>query len=215
MSSTIVIIGAGQAGLQIAESLRQEGREGRVLLLGEEPHAPTGRRCRRSGWPSRRRSAGLRSAAPRRSSDAGSRCTAGVRVAAVDLVRQQLTLADGEVIGWDGLAFATGARLRQLPVPGAELSGVLGLRTIEDAMAIGAAIERCVAAGRPLVVIGGGFIGLEVAATARKRGAEVVVIEGLPRLMSRVVAPIVSVRTCAWRARRAHRARRERHGTGR
>ena len=193
MSSTIVIIGAGQAGLQIAESLRQEGHEGRVLLLGEEPHAPYNRPPLSKKWLAEQAPvSGLAIRGPEALERRRIEMRTGVRVAAVDLTRQQLTLADGEVIGWDGLAFATGARLRQLPVPGAELSGVLGLRTIEDAMAIGAAIERCVAAGRPLVVIGGGFIGLEVAATARKRGAEVVVIEGLPRLMSRVVAPIVS-----------------------
>ncbi|MFO1265412.1 MAG: FAD-dependent oxidoreductase [Steroidobacteraceae bacterium] len=193
MSKPIVIIGAGQAGLQVAESLRQEGHEGRVLLLGEEPHAPYNRPPLSKKWLAEQAPvSGLAIRGPEALERRRIELRTGVRVAAVDCGRQQLRLADGEVIDWDGLAFATGARLRPLPVPGAGLAGVLGLRTIEDAMAIGAAIDRCVAAGRPLVVIGGGFIGLEVAATARKRGAEVVVLEGLPRLMSRVVAPIVS-----------------------
>jgi 3-phenylpropionate/trans-cinnamate dioxygenase ferredoxin reductase subunit len=193
VSKPIVIVGAGQAGLQIAESLRQEGHEGRVLLLGEEPHAPYNRPPLSKKWLAEQAPvSGLAIRGPEALERRRIELRTGVRVTAVDADRQQLRLADGETIDWDGLAFATGARLRPLPVPGAELGGVLGLRTIEDAMAIGAAIERCVANGQPLVVIGGGFIGLEVAATARKRGAAVVVLEGLPRLMSRVVAPIVS-----------------------
>ena len=85
---------------------------------------------------------------------------------------------------------------------GGELGGVLGLRSLEDAGAIAAGLENCRALGLPLVVIGGGFIGLEVAAAARKRGVAVTVLEGLSRLMSRVVAPIVS--EAAERVHRGH-----------
>jgi 3-phenylpropionate/trans-cinnamate dioxygenase ferredoxin reductase component len=87
-------------------------------------------------------------------------------------------------------------------LPGPPLRGVFGVRTLDDAQALAAAFETCVASGAPLVVIGGGFIGLEVAATARKRGLEVIVLEGLGRLMSRVVAPIVS--EAALRVHQAH-----------
>ncbi len=206
MSQTVLIIGAGQAGLQIAESLRQEGHEGRILLLGEEPHAPYNRPPLSKKWLAERAPAsGLAIRGPEALERRRIELRTGARVASVDLERRQARLADGEIIGWDGLAFATGARLRPLPVPGADLAGVLGLRTIDDAMAIGSAIDRCIAQGRPLVVIGGGFIGLEVAATARKRGAEVVVLEGLPRLMSRVLAPIVS--DAFARVHRAHGVR--------
>jgi 3-phenylpropionate/trans-cinnamate dioxygenase ferredoxin reductase subunit len=85
--------------------------------------------------------------------------------------------------------------LRTLTIPGASLSGVLGLKTVDDALALAAALDDCMARTQPLVVIGGGFIGLEVAASARKRGLTVTVLEGLSRLMSRVVAPIVSEAT--------------------
>ena len=92
-------------------------------------------------------------------------------------------------------------------MPGGQLAGVLGLKTIEDALHIASALDECRARGQPLVVIGGGFIGLEVAATARKRGVEVTVLEGLERLMSRVVAPIVS--TAALRLHESHGVRFE------
>jgi 3-phenylpropionate/trans-cinnamate dioxygenase ferredoxin reductase subunit len=193
MSNPIVIVGAGQAGLQIAESLRQEGYEGRLLLIGEEPHAPYNRPPLSKKWLAERAPiTGLAIRGPEALERRRIELRTGAAVRAVDIVRRTLTLADGETLEWEALGFATGARLRPLPLPGADLQGVFGLRTIEDAMAIGGAIDHCVERGEPLVVIGGGFIGLEVAATARKRGAEVVVLEGLPRLMSRVVAPIVS-----------------------
>ncbi len=193
MSRPIIIVGAGQAGLQIAESLRQEGYAGRLLLLGEEPHAPYNRPPLSKKWLADQAPAsGLAMRGPDALERRRIELRTGTQVRGVDTARQTLTLASGEALDWDGLALATGARLRPLAVPGAELAGVHGLRTIDDAIAIGGAIDRCVERGLPLVVIGGGFIGLEVAATARKRGAEVIVMEGLPRLMSRVVAPIVS-----------------------
>ncbi len=114
------------------------------------------------------------------------------RVQNIDRKRRELQLADGTRLSYGMLALATGSLPRTLPVPGASLSGVLALRGIADSLAIGAAIRRCAAEGRRVVVIGGGFIGLEVAAGARKLGAEVTVLEGLPRLMSRVTAPVVS-----------------------
>ena len=179
--------------MQVAESLRQEGYEGRLLLLGEEPHPPYNRPPLSKKWLADKAPvSGLAMRGPEALERRRIELRTGVQVRDVDCAAQTLRLANDEVIEWDGLALATGARLRPLPVPGADLAGVYGLRTIEDAMAIGGALDRCVEQGRPLIVIGGGFIGLEVAATARKRGAEVVVLEGLPRLMSRVVAPIVS-----------------------
>jgi 3-phenylpropionate/trans-cinnamate dioxygenase ferredoxin reductase component len=189
----IVIVGAGQAGIQIAESLRQEGYGGALILCGEEPHAPYQRPPLSKKWLI---DGGTVSALALRGPAAIERLKISMklnsRVRAIDRNRRALDLADGTRIAYDKLAIATGSLPRALPVPGASLPGVLALRGIEDSLAIGAAIKRCAAEGQRLVIVGGGFIGLEVAAAARKLGAEVTVLEGLPRLMSRVTAPVVS-----------------------
>lgn len=189
----IIIVGAGQAGIQIAESLRQEGFAGTLILCGEEPHPPYQRPPLSKKWLIE---AGAVSALTLRGPAALERLKITLRldtrVQNIDRKRRELQLADGTRLSYGMLALATGSLPRSLPVPGASLSGVLALRGIADSLAIGAAIRRCAAEGRRVVVIGGGFIGLEVAAGARKLGAEVTVLEGLPRLMSRVTAPVVS-----------------------
>jgi 3-phenylpropionate/trans-cinnamate dioxygenase ferredoxin reductase component len=189
----ILIIGAGQAGVQIGESLRQEGYQGELLLIGNELHPPYQRPPLSKKWLIE---PGAHTALALRGADSLVRRRIDLRldthVAAVDRAASTLALASGERLAYSGLAFATGAVARALPLPGATLGEVLSLRSINDSAAIGAAIRRCAAERRPVVVIGGGFIGLEVAASARKLGAEVTVLEGLPRLMSRVTAPIVS-----------------------
>jgi 3-phenylpropionate/trans-cinnamate dioxygenase ferredoxin reductase subunit len=198
----VVIVGAGQAGLQIAESLRQEKFDGPITLLGAEPHAPYNRPPLSKKWlleqPDIATLAIRGPEALQRRRIELQHCT----VIAIDRNAQEVQCADGRRYAYGGLALATGAALRTLPLPGAQLKNVHLLRTIEDAQAISAALESCAAQDRPLVVIGGGFIGLEVAATARKRGVEVTVLEALSRLMSRVVAPIVS--EAAARVHRAH-----------
>ena len=199
----IVIVGAGQAGLQLAESLRQEKYAGDILLLGAEAHAPYNRPPLSKKWLQEH--ADL-SALAIRGPDALQRRAIELRthqqVVAIDRAAHTLTLADGSTQRYAKLALTTGARLRPLPLPGADLPGVFGLRSIDDALSIRAALDDCERQALPLVVIGGGFIGLEVAATARKRGVAVVVLEGLERLMSRVVAPIVSA--AAARLHEAH-----------
>jgi 3-phenylpropionate/trans-cinnamate dioxygenase ferredoxin reductase component len=201
-----VIVGGGQAGLQVAESLRQEKYDGPITLIGAEAHAPYNRPPLSKKFLLERPdpvSLAIRGAEAiqRRQID----LQLHTRVSAIDREARELLLADHRRLPYSGLALATGAQLRLLNVPGAQLRGVLGLRTLDDALSIGAALDRCVSAGMPLVVIGGGFIGLEIAATARKLGVEVTVLEGLSRLMSRVVAPIVS--EAAARVHRAHGVR--------
>jgi 3-phenylpropionate/trans-cinnamate dioxygenase ferredoxin reductase subunit len=197
----IVIVGAGQAGIQIAETLRQEHYSGPIVLLGAEAHGPYNRPPLSKKWLIEHHdpaTLAIRSveAIRRREID----LQLGCEVAAIDRAQQQVQLTDGRTLRYAGLALTTGARVRQLP--GSVLAGVFGIRTLEDAKALAAAFDQCVTRQAPLVVIGGGFIGLEVAATARKRGLEVIVLEGLGRLMSRVVAPIVS--EAAARVHRAH-----------
>jgi 3-phenylpropionate/trans-cinnamate dioxygenase ferredoxin reductase subunit len=189
----IVIVGAGQAGVQIAESLRQEGYAGELQLVGNESHPPYQRPPLSKKWLLE---PGASSALSLRGAEALVRRRIELKldteVAAIDRAASRLQLANGEQLPYSALALATGAWARALSLPGASLGQVLSLRSIADSAAISAAIRRCAADGRPVVVIGGGFIGLEVAASARKLGAAVTVLEGLPRLMSRVTAPIVS-----------------------
>jgi 3-phenylpropionate/trans-cinnamate dioxygenase ferredoxin reductase subunit len=114
----------------------------------------------------------------------------GVRAVAIHRATHELELADGEHIAYDGLLLATGATPRRLPVPGAETAHVL--RGRDDAEALAARLAELQAAGQALVVIGGGFIGLEVAATARKKGIAVTVLEAQPRLLARALPPLLS-----------------------
>jgi 3-phenylpropionate/trans-cinnamate dioxygenase ferredoxin reductase subunit len=191
--SRILIVGAGQAGIQIAESLRQEGFDGVIMLFGDEPHPPYQRPPLSKKWLI---DGGAVNALSLRGPAAIERLRITLRqdtrVRAIDRQRHEVELADGSRLHYDRLAIATGSLPRALPVPGACLSGVLALRGIADSLAIGEAIRRCAGERRGVVVVGGGFIGLEVAAAARKLGAEVTVLEGLPRLMSRVTAPVIS-----------------------
>jgi 3-phenylpropionate/trans-cinnamate dioxygenase ferredoxin reductase subunit len=193
MTHPVLIVGAGQAGVQIAESLRQEGYEGELLLIGAESHPPYQRPPLSKKWLIE---PGSQTALALRGAEALARRKITLRleatVSAVDRAGSQLEFAGGERVHYSKLALATGSVPRALPLAGASLEHVLSLRSIEDSVAISAALRRCASEGSQVVVIGGGFIGLEVAAGARKLGAKVTVLEGLPRLMSRVTAPVIS-----------------------
>jgi 3-phenylpropionate/trans-cinnamate dioxygenase ferredoxin reductase subunit len=193
MSNRIVVVGAGQAGLQTAEALRSGGFAGELTLLGDEPYAPYHRPPLSKAWLAGELDAAqLAMRAPEALTRKGITLRAGTRVAALDLAARTVTLADGSALSYDGLALATGALARPLPVPGGDAEGVHALRTRDDATAIAAGLDACAASGRPVVVVGGGFIGLEVAATARKRGLPVTVLESAPRLLGRVLAASMS-----------------------
>jgi 3-phenylpropionate/trans-cinnamate dioxygenase ferredoxin reductase subunit len=187
--STFVIVGAGQAGGWAAKTLRAEGHGGRIVLLGAERH-PSHER------PPLSKAVLAGEAAPesthlfKRDEHAAMDLDfrAGTRATRIDRATKRVELADGERIAYDKLILTTGGTARRLPVPGGDLPRVLYLRTIEDSLAIRAALGP----GKKLVVIGGGWIGLEVAATARKLGASVVVVEGLDRLCARTVPPAIS-----------------------
>ena len=115
-----------------------------------------------------------------------------VKVAAIDRAARRVVLADDSALPYTGLVLATGATPRRLPLTGGDASGVLALRSRDDASAIAAQMAVCIEKQLPVVVIGGGFIGLEVAATARKKGLAVTVLEAAPRLLGRVLAPVLS-----------------------
>lgn len=189
MTSPILIVGAAQAGLQIAESLRDGGYDGALTLIGDEPHPPYQRpplsKALLTGETTEDR---LILRGPAALAAKNIDLMTGTKVVAIDRARKSLELGDGRHLSYDRLALATGGRARVLPIPGAALAGVLSLRTIEDSRAIGAAI----AAAASVAVVGGGFIGLEIAAAARKAGKAVIVFEALDRLLARTSTPLVS-----------------------
>ena len=179
----VVIIGGGQGGFQTAASLRAEGYEERITLIGDEPGIPYQRPPLSKGFllgKQEQRHAELR---PLAFYETQRITLVTAHVAAIDRAARRATLDSGEQIDYDRLVLATGARNRQLPY-----ENVLYLRTLGEA----AEIRQRLAAAQDVVVIGGGFIGLEVAAAARTLNKQVTVIEGQPRLMSRVVAPVIS-----------------------
>ena len=188
-----LVVGASQAGLQIAATLRELGYQAPITMVGAEPHPPYQR-------PPLSKELLLTDADP---DSVALRNETWYADNAIDLVLgervRELTMTgdagegtartdSGRELRFSRLALATGARNRRLDLPGAELRGIHTLRELDDALAIRSAL----AAARRVVVVGGGFIGLEIAAAARAQGAEATVVEAADRLISRAVAPVVS-----------------------
>ena len=193
MTPHIVIVGAGQAGVMAAEALRTGGYAGPITLLGDEPHGPYHRPPLSKAWLAGEIDAAqLTMRAPEMLARKQIDLRTGLTARAINRAAQTVTLTDGSTLHYTGLVLATGATPRRLPLPGGDAPNVLALRSRDDAQAIAARMGDCIAQGLPLVVIGGGFIGLEVAATARKKGLAVTVLEAAPRLLGRVLAPMLS-----------------------
>jgi 3-phenylpropionate/trans-cinnamate dioxygenase ferredoxin reductase subunit len=193
MHSDIVIIGAGQAALSAAEALRSLGFEGALTLVGDEPIGPYHRPPLSKAWLAGEvQSAQLAMRAPEALARKHITLRTHTRATAIDRTAQRVLLADGSALPYTGLVIATGATPRSLPLPGANATGVWPLRNLADAQGIAEGLAHCAAQQLPVVVIGGGFIGLEVAATARKKGLGVTVLEAAPRLLGRVLAPVLS-----------------------
>lgn len=186
MEAGVVIVGAGHGGDAAAAFLRQYGYAGPVTLLGEEPHAPYHRPPLSKAWL--KGEAGEAELALR-AADFYARQNIvfrpGALVAGIDRAGRSLRLADGETLPYCHLILATGARARPLPIPGADLPHVHALRTRADADRLRPALVP----GARIVLIGGGYIGLEIAASARALGAQVTVLEREPRLLPRVASP--------------------------
>ncbi len=189
MSERLIIVGAGQAAAQAVQTLSQNDYRGTITVIGDEPHLPYQRpplsKKYLAGELARERLA-IRPATFYE--QRGVDLQLGRHVEQVDLDDRRVLLSGGESLHYDRLLLATGSRVRTLALPGATLDGIYTLRRIDDADRIGAALEP----GRRLVVIGAGYIGLEVAAVARTRGLHVTVLEAADRVMSRVVSPDVS-----------------------
>lgn len=189
MSEVFAIVGAGHCAGQAAASLRQQGFEGKIVVIGEEPHIPYQRpplskKFLAGELPLER--VYLRPLKFYR--DNNIELLLDARVVALHPREHQLVFADGARRRYDKLLLATGSSPRRLQVSGADLPGICYLRTIADAQRIQAHMQP----GKHLVVIGGGYIGLEVAATAAQRGMHVTLLEADDRILNRVTAPVMS-----------------------
>jgi 3-phenylpropionate/trans-cinnamate dioxygenase ferredoxin reductase subunit len=184
---TLVIVGGGLAGAKAAETLREEGFDGRLVLVGDEPERPYERpplsKDYLRGETAEKPYVHPESFYP----DHGVELWSSVSATEIDTGRRELVLDGDRRLGYDGLLLATGAEPRRLDVPGAELDGVHYLRTVADSERIAERIER---AGR-LVVVGSGWIGAEIAASARQKGCEVTMIEMASLPLERVLGPEV------------------------
>lgn len=183
-----LIVGASHAGAQLAASLRQEGWSGEIVLIGDESTLPYQRPPLSKAYLAGRSS--LNELAIR-SPEFYSRQEIQLLDATVESIDRSaghLALSTGETLSYDKLALCTGARARRLRVPGADVQGVYYLRTAADVELI----REAAVPGRRAVIVGGGYIGLETAASLRALGLEVTVLEATERVLERVTAPEVS-----------------------
>ncbi|MFJ2352179.1 pyridine nucleotide-disulfide oxidoreductase [Arthrobacter sp. MYb214] len=189
MNESILIIGAGHAGVQLAETLREHGHAGAITLVDQGAQQPYQRPPLSKDFVA---SAQEPEVLPLRSEDFYAQqrieLLTGARATAVDRAARTVTLSDGQQRGYDRLVFATGARNRVLSCPGAEDPRVIGLRTLQDAEIL----RRQLDGAQRVVVAGAGFIGLEFAASARARGIDVTVLHSAPRVLNRSVSAQLS-----------------------
>ncbi|MGV8929715.1 MAG: NAD(P)/FAD-dependent oxidoreductase [Brevundimonas sp.] len=185
----VLIIGAGHAGGTVAALLRQYGHEGEIVLAGAEPSPPYQRPPLSKAWL--KGEADLEALLLRPEifyAEHGIALRTGVTAIAIDAAGRRVTFADGAVEAYDALVLATGSTARKLTIPGADRPDLLELRTLEDA----ARLKSALGPGRRLAVVGGGYVGLEAAASARALGASVVIIERMDRVLARVASRTLS-----------------------
>ena len=188
MKNGVVIVGAGHAGVQAAASLREDGYEGPVVLVGDENELPYHKPPLSKTF--------IKDAAAKPQPLRGEAFYTGnaidyrpgVRIDCIDPAARRLEIAGGGALAFDRLVLATGSRPRSLSLPGIELGGVLSLRTLGDARLIRDLSAQC----EEVVILGGGFIGLEIAATLTLGGRKVTVVEAVDRLLGRAVAPAIA-----------------------
>ena len=189
MAHNIVIIGAGQAGAQAVATFRAEGYSGAITMVGDEPFAPYQRpplsKAYLMGTLERAR---LFLKPDTFYRDAACEVILDVGVHAIDRAAKTVALSDGRALAYDQLLLATGTRVRKIKCPGADLPGIHYLRSIADVDELSAVFHK----GKRLAIVGGGYIGLEVAAVAAKHGLAVTVFEAMDRVMARAVSCPVS-----------------------
>lgn len=189
MTTRIVIAGAGHAAGQVVASLRHEKFNGKIVLIGDEPYLPYQRPPLSKKFLAGEMPAERLFLKPASFyEDPQIELRLNTRITAIDRTARSLTIDGGDTVAFDKLVLALGSRARPLAVEGADLENVHYLRGIDDVEAIRAQFD----AAQRLVIVGGGYIGLEVAAVARGLGMDVTVVEMADRVMSRVVSPEIS-----------------------
>ncbi|MDO9336606.1 MAG: FAD-dependent oxidoreductase [Caulobacter sp.] len=189
LDSTVVIIGAGHAGGSAAAFLRQYGHTGPIVLVGDEPLVPYQRPPLSKAWLKGEADAESLSLKPAEWYEENNcRLILGATATALNRGAKQVTLSNGATLDYDFLVIASGARARMLPIPGADLEGVMALRTAADAETL----KSTLGPGKRLAIVGGGYVGLEVAASARSLGADAVILEREPRVLARVACEALS-----------------------
>ncbi len=191
MNQRVIIIGGGHAGCSCAKALRQEQFNGEIILISNESDLPYHRPPLSKGFI---KDAGVMDESKLflQPENFYQKYKIDLRlnslVSEIDTDLNQIKLFHGETLQYDYLVLATGTRPRPLPLPGVELDGVMSLRTVNDARRLRSALNQ----SENVVIVGGGFIGLELASTARHLGKNVTVLEHTPRVMGRSVSPIIS-----------------------
>ena len=189
MSDHCLIIGASHAAAQACVSLRQGGWSGEITVVGDEPNLPYHRPPLSKDFLSGQKDISdilIRPADAYKSADITMML--GTRIAAINPDEKTAITESAETLSFSKLILTTGARIRRLPIPGQDLPHVYYLRDTQDVLAIKADVR----AGKQAVIIGGGYIGLETAASLRKQGMEVTVLEAMDRILQRVTAPQLS-----------------------
>jgi 3-phenylpropionate/trans-cinnamate dioxygenase ferredoxin reductase subunit len=189
MSDSVVVVGAGQAAAQLVASLRSEGFQGAITLIGEEPYVPYQRPPLSKAFLAGELERDRLFIKPQEFyAEAKCEVLLKTRVVAIDRAARKVKLEGGREIPYGTLALTTGSRVRTLPLAGADLPGCYYLRGIEDVEKLQALLKE----GKRLTVIGAGYIGLEVAAVANKHKLKVTVLEAMPRVMARSASEPVS-----------------------
>lgn len=189
MPEPIVVVGAGQGAAKAVETFRGAGYDGSLVVIGEEAFPPYQRPpLSKKYLAGEIEAASLQLKGPDYYAAHGVDLRLNTKATSVDPASRRVRLGSGQILPYSKLLIATGARARRLPLPGGDRDSVVTLRSIADVDAIRARLAKA----ERVVVIGGGYIGLEVAAVAKSRGHRVTVLEGQQRVMARVVSPDVS-----------------------